>query len=79
MINCWADLAKMRRDFPINSTIVIDEGVEETYWGEEVGGKMAKVTGYIIPDGMLEVVTETGKEIEIYPSDATLYIEPQMC
>lgn len=79
MINLWADLAKMRRDFPIGSEVIIDEDIEEVYWDEEVGGKIAQVTGYDIEEGLLELVTEAGKEIALYPDEVERHYPSQIC
>lgn len=84
MTNIWVDFAAMKRDFPINSKILINEDVEEAYWGEEVGGQVAMVFGYgiamPIPEvGMLQVVTAIGKEYAIFPDECELYFESQVC
>lgn len=79
MTNLWAEIARMKREFPIGSQVIINEDVEEIYWGEEVGGRLAEVTAYDIEEGMLELVTETGKEIALYPDEVQRYFPNQVC
>jgi len=77
MHNLWADLAKMKRDFPIDSLVVIDDDVQQD--GEDISGMIAKVGGYLIEEGMLYLFTETGREFAIYPEEASPHFANQVC
>ena len=79
MINMWVEVARLKREFPIGCFVIIDEDVEEIYWGEEVGGKIAQVIGYDIEEGLLELVTETSKELALYPDEVERHFESQVC
>lgn len=79
MINVWADLAKMKRDFPIGHLIIIVEATNgSNYWEDHIG-RIAKVEGYAIEEGMLYAVFENGMEIAIFPDEAELYFASQVC
>jgi len=77
MINPWADLAKMKRDFPIGVLVVVDEDV--TDGADDIGGMILKVIGYEIEQGWLELVSENGREFVLYPDEITRHYESQVC
>jgi hypothetical protein len=73
MINPWAEIAKMKKDFPINSMVMVNEDVEG------IGGMILKVTGYFIEEGIIELTGANGREFELYPEEIEPYFESQVC
>jgi hypothetical protein len=77
MINPWADLAKMKRDFPLGVLVVVDDDVEDG--DDDIGGMILKVTDYLIEEGMIELTGENGREFLLYPEEIARHYENQVC
>lgn len=58
-MNIWIKSAKIKNDFPIDSIAI----VEDTF---------VQVIGYLLQEGMIQVMNAMGKEFDVYPEEAIL-------